>query len=47
MVNLEMFQNEILKRSPNAMKMAENDMKKYLIKDFDKLIITVTKSDKC
>lgn len=52
MVNREMFQNEILTKSPNAMKMAENDMKKHLTEDFDKLLTVVTKSnrkgsDKC
>ena len=46
MVNREMFQNEILTQSPNAMTMAENDMKKHLIEDFDKLLTVVTKAIK-
>lgn len=46
MVNRKMFQNEILTQSPNTMKMAENDMKKHLIEDFDKLLTVVTKSNR-
>ena len=35
MVNLTMFQDEILTLIPNAMNKNENDMKKDLMEDFD------------
>ena len=46
MVNLTIFQNKTLAQIPNSMKMAENNMKKHLIEDFDKLIIITKNNEK-